>query len=191
MNSPKIRLCSQSESRALILRNAGIDFVQSPVDYDEEQIVADSPKNFVYQATVGKYQAALRAFDYRAVPLLVCDTVVTSRGKILRKAKSLEEAREILLTQSGSVTSIVTCMIYKSERLELLDISSTDYLFDTFDTDKLEAYLASGEWQGKAGGCMVEGFCRPYIREVKGYESCAMGLSVEVLLPWIGSGEKR
>jgi len=191
MNSPKIRLCSQSESRALILRNAGIDFVQSPVDYDEEQIVADSPKNFVYQATVGKYQAALRAFDYRAIPLLVCDTVVTSRGKILRKAKSLEEAREILLTQSGSVTSIVTCMIYKSERLELLDISSTDYLFDTFDTDKLEAYLASGEWQGKAGGCMVEGFCRPYIREVKGYESCAMGLSVEVLLPWIGSGEKR
>ncbi len=35
MNSPKIRLCSQSESRAKILRDAGIDFVQSPVDYDD------------------------------------------------------------------------------------------------------------------------------------------------------------
>ncbi len=182
-----IRLCSQSESRALILRNAGIEFVQSPVDYDEEQIIADSPKNFVYQATVGKYQAALKTFDYKEMPLLVSDTVVTSQGKILRKAKSLEDAREILQTQSGSVTSIVTCMIYKSEKLELLDISSTDYIFDTFDEAGLEAYLASGEWQGKAGGCMVEGFCKAYIKEVKGYESCAMGLSVEVLKTFITS----
>ncbi len=185
MNTPTIRLCSQSESRATILRQAGIGFIQSPVEYDEEQIIATSPKNFVYQATVGKFQAALKAYDYTEMPLLVSDTVVTSQGKILRKAKSLEDARAILQTQSGSVTSIVTCMIYKSDRLELLDISSTDYIFDTFDADDLEAYLASGDWQGKAGGCMVEGFCKPYIREVKGYESCAMGLSVEVLLPWI------
>ncbi|MDA3946822.1 MAG: septum formation inhibitor Maf [Helicobacteraceae bacterium] len=185
MDSHQIRLCSQSESRAAILRQAGISFMQSPVDYDEEQILANSPKNFVYQATVGKYQAARKVYDYKEMPLLVSDTVVTSEGKILRKAKSLEDARAILQTQSGSVTSIVTCMIYKSDRLELIDISSTDYIFDTFDEADLEAYLASGEWQGKAGGCMVEGFCKSYIREVKGYESCAMGLSVEVLLPWI------
>ena len=185
MDSYQIRLCSQSESRASILRNAGISFIQSPVDYDEEQIVADSPKNFVYQATVGKYQAALKAYDYREMPLLVSDTVVTSQGKILRKAKSLEDARAILQTQSGSVTSIVTCMIYKSEKLELIDISSTDYIFDTFDADDLEAYLASGEWQGKAGGCMVEGFCKKYIKQTHGFESCAMGLSVEVLKTFI------
>jgi len=190
MLSSTIRLCSQSESRASILRNAGISFVQSPVDFDEELIIADSPKNFVYQATLGKYREALKTYDYRAVPVLVCDTVVTSQGKILRKAKSLDDARAILLTQSGSITSIVTCMIYKSEKLELIDISSTDYIFDTFDAQDLESYLASGEWQGKAGGCMVEGFCKRYIREVKGYESCAMGLSVEVLLPWIGFGEQ-
>ena len=185
MDSQQIRLCSQSESRASILRHVGIDFIQSPVDYEEEQIVADSPKNFVYQATVGKYQAALKTFDYREMPLLVSDTVVTSQGKILRKAKSLEDARNILQTQSGNITSIVTCMIYKSEKLELIDISSTDYIFDEFDEADLEAYLASGDWQGKAGGCMVEGFCKPYIREVKGYESCAMGLSVEVLKTFI------
>ena len=180
-----IRLCSQSKSRATILRDAGLDFIQSPVDYDEEQIIATSPKNFVYQATVGKYEAALKTFDYKAMPLLVSDTVVTSQGHILRKAKSLEEARDILNKQSGNITSIVTCMIYKSENIEIMDISSTDYIFDTFDAEDLEAYLASGAWKGKAGGCMVEGFCKPYIREVKGYESCAMGLSVEVLKAFI------
>ncbi len=181
-----IRLCSQSPSRALLLSNAGVDFVQSPVDFDEEQILAYSPKNFVYQATLGKYQAALKQYDFHDIPLLCADTVVTSKGKILRKARDIDDARKILLTQSGSITSIVSCMIYKSAKLELIDVSSTDYLFSDFDTDALESYLASGEWKGKAGSCMVEGFCKPYIKEVRGYESCAMGLSVEKLLPWLG-----
>lgn len=185
MNAKQIRLCSQSESRALLLKNAGISFMQSPVDFDEEQIIATSPKNFVYQATLGKYHAALKAYDYHDLPLLCADTVVTSQGKILRKAKSVDDARAILLTQSGEVTSIVSCMIYKSEKLELIDISTTDYIFSEFDRDELEVFLDSGEWQGKAGACMVEGFCKSYIKEVKGYESCAMGLSVEKLLPWI------
>ncbi len=185
MKNIQLRLCSQSPSRALLLSNANVDFIQSPVEYDEEQIIASSPKNFVYQATVGKFQAALKAYDYHEIPLLCADTVVTSDNKILRKAKDVDDARKILLTQSGNTTSIVSCMIFKSEQLELIDISSTDYLFDTFNTEALEAYLDSGEWKGKAGGCMVEGFCKSYIKAVRGYESCAMGLSVEKLLPWI------
>lgn len=180
MNGP-LRLASASESRALLLRSAGIDFIQTPLDYDEEQIVATSPKNFVYQATVGKYKAGMRTYGYGEHPLLVADSVVTSQGQILRKARCLDDARNILMTQSGNVTSIITCMIYHSEKLKLIDISSTDYLFASFDPDELERYLASGEWRGKAGACMVEGFCKSYIRSVRGYESTAMGLNVEVL----------
>ncbi len=180
-----LRLCSASESRGLILKNAGLEFVQSPIDYDEEQIVADSPKNFVYQATMGKYQEALKAFDFHEIPLLVADTVVTAHNQILRKARCKDDARNILMSQSGSQTSIVTCMIYRSSKLEIIDLSSTDYIFSEFNIDALEAYLDSGEWRGKAGGCMVEGFCKAYIKEVKGYESCAMGLSVEILKAYI------
>ena len=181
METQQIRLCSQSPSRATILSKAGISFIQSPVEFDEEQIIATSPKNFVYQATLGKFEAAKKIYNANEMPLLCSDTVVTSQNKILRKAKDIEEARAILKMQSGSITSIVTCMIYKSASLELIDISSTDYIFEVFDDADLERYLVSGEWEGKAGGCMVEGFCKPYIKEVKGYESCAMGLSVEVL----------
>ena len=180
-----LRLCSASESRGLILKNAGLEFVQSPIDYDEEQIVATSPKNFVYQATMGKYQEALKAFDFHEIPLLVADTVVTAHNQILRKARCRDDARNILMSQSGSKTSIVTCMIYRSSKLEIIDLSSTDYIFSEFNIDDLEAYLDSGEWRGKAGGCMVEGFCKAYIKEVKGYESCAMGLSVEILKAYI------
>jgi septum formation protein len=69
--------------------------------------------------------------------------------------------------------------------MSLVDISATHYKFAKFNEDDLESYLQSRLWQGKAGACMVEGFCKPYIKEVIGYESCAMGLSVEVLRPWI------
>ncbi|NOR57809.1 MAG: septum formation inhibitor Maf, partial [Sulfurimonas sp.] len=82
-------------------------------------------------------------------------------------------------------TSIVTCMIYHSKEKKIIDISQTDYMFYEFDLDDLENYLAGGEWRGKAGACMVEGFCKPYIKEVRGFESTAMGLNTKVLKAFI------
>jgi len=180
-----LRLASSSQTRAELLKNAGITFKQESVDFDEESIIATSAKNFVYEATRGKYHANLEAFGYEDMPLLVADTVVTSQNQILRKARCEDDARNILMTQSGNITSIVTCLIYKSKEKEILDISSTDYIFEKFDLDDVEAYLQSGEWRGKAGACMVEGFCKKYIKEVRGFESCAMGLTLEALLPFI------
>lgn len=176
-----IRLASSSLTRAELLRAANIAFVQESVEFDEESIRASSPKNFVYQATLGKFAANFAAFGCEDMPLLVADTVVTSQNQILRKAKCVDDARNILLTQSGNVTSIITAMIFQSKAKKIVDISKTDYLFAAFDLGDVERYLASGEWRGKAGACMVEGFCKPYIKEVRGYESTAMGLSVEVL----------
>jgi septum formation protein len=180
-----IRLASSSLTRAMLLRNAGIVFKQESVDFDEDNIIATSPKNFVYQATIGKYEANLKVFGYEDMPLLVADTVVTSQNKILRKARCEDDARNILMTQSGRITSIVTCMIYHSKKQKIIDISQTDYIFDKFDLDDLDRYLESGEWRGKAGACMVEGFCKFYIKEVRGYESTAMGLSTEILKRFI------
>ena len=176
-----IRLASGSITRALLLHDANIKFIQESVDFDEDSIVATSPKNFVYQATLGKYEANVKAFGYENYPLLVADTVVTSQGQILRKARCEDDARNILMTQSGNITSIITCMIYQSKEKKIIDISQTDYMFENFDLDDLDKYMASGDWRGKAGACMVEGFCKKYIKEVKGFESTAMGLNTELL----------
>ncbi len=180
-----LRLCSSSITRAQLLSAAGIPFFQESIDFDEDSIISSCPKNFVYQATLGKYRVNYEKFGCNDFPLLVADTVVTAQGKILRKAKDEADARAILATQSGSEVAILTCMIYKTPRLELIDISSTHYFFDVFNPDDVEHYISSGDWQGKAGACMVEGFCKAYIREVRGYESTAMGLSVEVLKPFL------
>lgn len=179
-----ILLASNSQTRAALLEKFGVPFIQKGCDFDEEQIQADSPKNFVYQAVLGKYEACEKEFGL-TLPILVADTVVTANGKILRKAKDKEDARRILQAQSGNKVSIITCMKYVSTSKMLLDISATDYYFKPFKEVDLERYLESGEWEGKAGACMVEGFCRPYIDKVYGHESTAMGLCVEKLLPFL------
>ena len=178
-------LCSSSESRAMLLTNFGVDFVQRSVGYDEEQITTSIAKDFVYTASKGKIEAAVRAFGLD-IPLLCADTVITaSDGTILRKAKNMDDARRILNIQSGSTISIISSAHYRSKHLSFSDISATHYHFTKFEEEDLEKYLESGLWQGKAGGCMVEGFCKKYIQSVDGYESTAMGLQVETLLPWI------
>ena len=179
-----ILLASASVSRAKILKDFGVEFIQRSCDFDEDSIVAATPKEFVYLATLGKYNACKKKFGIE-IPLLVADTVVTANNEILRKAKDADDAKRILQLQSGSVTSIITCMIYESKSLYFLDVATTDYIFEEFDETDLEAYLDSDEWIGKAGACMVEGFCKKYIKEVRGLESTAMGLGIERLLPFI------
>ena len=180
-----ICLCSSSESRALLLNHFGVDFIQKSPDYDEEKITTTIAKDFVYTASKGKLEAAIREFGLET-PLLCADTVIAAAdGTILRKAKNTEDVRRILDIQSGSTISIISSLHYKSKTVAFSDISATHYHFASFEEEDLEAYLESGQWKGKAGGCMVEGFCKKYIRSVDGYESTAMGLQVEVLLPWV------
>jgi septum formation protein len=181
----KIRLCSSSPTRAKILREFGVDFIQSSVDFDEDGLNYNEPNTFVYQASLGKLKRAteLYSFEY---PLLCADSVIVSEGMILRKAKSRDEAKRFLELQSNSRVKIVTAVHLKSEEFYFIDISATEYRFHKFDEYDLKIYLDSKEWQGKAGACMVERFCKKYIGSVKGYQSTAMGLQIERVLPWIG-----
>ncbi len=177
-------LASKSPTRAKILKKFGINFTQIRVNFDEEALQYIKLKDFVYHATQGKMQAYL-SHNNLNIPVLCADTVVCVNEQILRKAKDKDDAREILLKQSGNIVSILTCMIYKSKRMEFIDLSATKYLFMPFETDKLELYLESDEWKDKAGACMVEGFCKPYIKKVTGFQSTAMGLSIEKLIPFL------
>jgi len=180
-----IHLASNSQSRALLLKRFNIPFRQQAPHYDEERIETKNAKDFAYIASKGKLEAAIKAFGLET-PLLTADSVVlASDGSLLRKPKNKEDAKRILALQSGSTMAIISAMHYKTESFYLSDVSATYYHFSKFDPNDLEAYLESNLWEGKAGGCMVEGFCKKYIKSVQGNESTAMGLNVERLLGWI------
>ena len=176
-----IRLGSNSPTRSLLLKNFGIDFIQNGGDFDEDSIKTTNPKSFCYEATKGKFEELYKKYGIEDMPLLVADSVVTCNGNLLRKAKDLDDAKNMLELQSGNKTSVITCMIYKSKTEEIIDISITSYEFLAFDEKHMQEYLDSGECFGKAGAIMVEGFCKPYIKKVIGFESTAMGLCLEKL----------
>ncbi|MEA3512473.1 MAG: septum formation inhibitor Maf [Campylobacterota bacterium] len=180
-----IRLGSNSITRANILKEHNIDFVQDGGNFDEDSITTKDPKEFVKLATKGKFDELYTKFTCDDMPLLVSDTVVTSNGELLRKPKDKKDARRMLKLQSNNEVSIITCMIFKSLDTYIFDISTTIYHFEEFDKEELEDYINSGECFGKAGAIMVEGFCKSYIKSVDGYESTAMGLCIEKLIPYL------
>jgi len=180
-----IHLASNSKSRALLLNKFNIPFKQKAPHYNEELIETKNAKDFAYIASKGKLEAAINEFGLKT-PLLTADSVVlASDGSLLRKPKNREDAKRILELQSGSTMAIISAMHYKTEDFYLSDVSATYYHFSKYDANDLESYLESNLWEGKAGGCMVEGFCKKYIKSVQGNESTAMGLNVERLLGWI------
>jgi septum formation protein len=180
-----IRLGSNSAVRASILKENDVEFIQSGGSFDEDSIDTNNPKEFVIKATMGKFQELFDKYGCDEYPLLVADTVVTCEDELLRKAKDKDDAREMIELQSGNKTTIITCMIFKSNETYLFDVSETHYEFDEFQKDEMDEYINSGECMGKAGAIMVEGFCKPYIKKVDGYESTAMGLCIEKLLPFL------
>ena len=180
-----IHLASNSSSRALLLNKFNIEFTQKAPHYDEELIQTKNAKDFAYIASKGKLESAIKEFGLET-PLLTADSVILSADReLLRKPKNVEDAKRILELQSGSSMAIISAMHFKTKTFYLSDVSATYYNFEPFEVSDLEEYLESNLWDGKAGGCMVEGFCKKYIKSVKGNESTAMGLNVERLLGWI------
>jgi len=178
-------LCSASVTRAKLLKNFGINFIQKKCEFDEEIIKLNDPYEFVVEASYGKFKECLKCFENEE-DVLTADTVITNGSCILRKAKDKIDAKKILLSQSGREIKIITSMWIRFNSQIFGRIDETIYEFSEFDKKDLENYLNSDEWKGKAGACMVEGFCKKYIKNVKGYESTAMGLCVEEVLKIIG-----
>ncbi|PAF54551.1 septum formation inhibitor Maf [Helicobacter sp. 13S00482-2] len=179
-----IILASSSITRARLLESFGIEFIQKQVDFNEDTLHFKDPKEFAYQATLGKFKSAIETLGLK-VPLLCADTVINVEGALQRKAIDISDAKAILSLQNGKNIEVLTCMMYKSEKLEFVDISCTQYKLARFDDLHLQEYLSSKQWVGKAGCVMVEGFHKNYILEQKGLESTALGLSIEKILPFL------
>jgi septum formation protein len=173
-------LCSTSITRANLLKKAGFSFIQKSSSFNEEIIDTKDPYEFVFLASYGKFKECLKKNNDN---IIICaDTVISNGKEILRKAKNKKEAKEILLKQSGKEIKIVTSMWIFVKGKNYHRIDETIYKFKKFNEKDLNNYLDSNEWKGKAGACMVEGFCKKYIESVRGYESTAMGLCIESLI---------
>ncbi|MDQ2955124.1 MAG: Maf-like protein, partial [Pseudomonadota bacterium] len=173
---------SGSPRRLSLINQAGIepDALQ-PADIDEIPKRGELPRACATRLARAKAEAALAAVrldeDLRGAYLIAADTVVAVGRRIMPKAELLDEAAQCLRLLSGRNHRVYTgiCLVTPREtfRQRLVE---TRVRFKRLSDQDIEAYLASGEWRGKAGGYAAQGLAGSFIVKIVGSYSNVVGL---------------
>ncbi|MBX6424632.1 MAG: Maf-like protein [Variibacter sp.] len=179
---PKLVLASGSPRRLALLNQAGIEPDQLlPTAVDETPRKGERPRVLALRLASEKAEAALdtvRKDDaLREAFVLAADTVVAVGRRILPKAELIDEAAQCLRLLSGRSHRVYTgvCLVTPAGafRRRLVE---TRVRFKRLSREDLEAYLASGEWRGKAGGYAVQGLAGTFVIKIVGSYTNIVGL---------------
>jgi septum formation protein len=179
---PKLVLASGSPRRLSLINQAGIEpDLLLPADVNETPRRGELPRSCATRLARAKAEAALNAVrsdeDLKGAFVLAADTVVAVGRRILPKAELLDEAAQCLRLLSGRNHRVFTgvCLVTPREgfRQRLVE---TKVRFKRLSEQDIEAYLASGEWRGKAGGYAAQGLAGTFIVKMVGSYSNVVGL---------------
>jgi septum formation protein len=189
---PKLVLASGSPRRLSLINQAGIepDALQ-PADIDEMPKKGELPRACANRLARAKAEAALDAVrldeELRGSYIIAADTVVAVGRRILPKAELLDEAAQCLRLLSGRNHRVHTgiCLVTPKEafRQRLVE---TRVRFKRLSDDDIEAYLASGEWRGKAGGYAVQGLAGSFVVKIVGSYTNVVGLPLYETISLLG-----
>jgi len=171
---PGLILASASPRRLELLARLGVkpDAVTC-ADIDESPRKAELPRD--YARRMAREKALAIAADARHV--LAGDTVVALGRRILPKAEDQEMARECLSLLSGRRHRVLSAIALKAPDGTLRErLSETIVRFKPLSAQEIEAYLACGEWHGKAGGYAIQGSAEGLIAWISGSHSGVVGL---------------
>ncbi|MDE1151126.1 MAG: Maf family nucleotide pyrophosphatase [Micavibrio sp.] len=169
-------LASASPRRVELLRQSGIvpDAVV-PADIDETPRKGEVPE--VYAHRIAHEKAAKIAAIKTGCIILAADTVVGVGRRILPKTEKVEEARECLALLSGRRHRVYTAVsVVNAEGVQRTRVIMSTVRFKRLSKPEADAYIASNEWQGKAGGYAIQGKAAALIPFISGSHSNIVGL---------------
>jgi septum formation protein len=175
MNRPPLILASASPRRLSLLAQIGVVPAHViPSDIDETPLRAELPAHHAQRLARSKAEA-LAAAHPQAV-ILAADTVVACGRRILPKAEDAATARACLQQLEGRRHRVYTavCVHHLGKNHEALVL--TQVRFAHLTAAQIEAYVASEEWQGKAGGYGIQGRAEAFIPWLSGSYSNVVGL---------------
>jgi len=179
MSAPRLILASASPRRRDLLAQIGVTpaLILHP-DIDETPKKDELPAAYAKRLAAEKAAKAAEDTQVRdGDVILSADTVVAVGRRILPKTESEADAKRCLQLLSGRRHRVLTAITLLqlggkvSERL----VTST-VAFKRLTDAEIAGYLASGEWQGKAGGYAVQGLAAAYVRWMEGSYSSVVGL---------------
>ena len=179
-------LASQSPRRRQLLEQAGFRFrVLAPPDHVERAASAQAtPGEQVMESAFLKAEFVARSVEKGIV--LAADTVAICQDYVLGKPTSREDAARMLRLLSGQRHQVLTgiCLWHRPSDRHHTYLESTSLVMDELDEKKLQEFLDSNGWRGKAGGFgYQDGLDWVHVRS--GLESNVVGLPAERLDAWI------
>jgi septum formation protein len=179
---PKLVLASASPRRLALLQQMGLEpDALVPADLDETPRRNELPRTLATRLGREKAEAAAALAagnpELAGSFVIAADTVVAVGRRILPKCELTEEAGACLRLLSGRAHRVytgVTLVTPKgSVRSKLVE---SRLRFKRLSGAEIEAYLASGEWRGKAGGYAIQGLAGAFVVKLIGSYPNVVGL---------------
>ena len=173
---PQLVLASASPRRLDLLAQIGIaPDVVDPADIDERRLKAETPRRAALRLAELKAEtvAARRPGTY----VLGADTIVCAGARQLGKPGEREEAATMLALLSGRAHRVLTAVAVAGPTgRSAARLSETRVRFKRLTDAEMRAYLASGEWAGKAGAYGVQGRAGAFVIALNGSYTGVVGL---------------
>jgi septum formation protein len=169
--APPLLLASRSPQRRAILQQLGLPFDVVAPSYEER---GDDP----VEHAAGK----ARSVEGGDEPVLGVDTVVVRDGRVFGKPASLTEAEAMLEALSGTSHEVVSGLCLRTRAWEELHRDVTVVRFRPLTPRDLATYLASGEWDGRAGGYAIQGLGAALVERIEGDYLNVVGLPGALLV---------
>ncbi len=181
---PRLVLASASPRRLQLLGQIGIEPDKLlPADVDETPLRKELPGALAKRLALTKAQAsrhtAERDPELASAFVLAADTVVAVGRRILPNPEFTDEAAACLRLLSGRGHRVYggICLITPRGRVRTR-VVETRIRFKRLSREEIEAYLASGEWENKAGGYAIQGRAGGFVTKLVGSYSNVVGLSL-------------
>ena len=168
-------LASASPRRLDLLRQIGLEpDAIDPADTDETPALRELPRAYALRMAEAKLAAVMPRHSTAVV--LAADSVVALGRRILPKAETEAEARACLALLSGRRHKVLGGVAVGSAGKVRTRLVETAVRFKRLERAEVDAYVRSGEWQGKAGGYAIQGRAASFVAFLSGSYSNVVGL---------------
>ena len=177
--APPLLLASTSPQRRAILEQLGIPFELAMPDYEEHDAPDADVVELVRRHAAGKARLVGEP-DER--PVLGVDTTVHLDGRVFGKPSDYEEAEEMLEALGGRTHEVVSGLCLRTPGWEVVEHEVTRVSFRPLTARDLAAYVASREWEGRAGGYAIQGLGAALVERIEGDYLNVVGLPAALLV---------
>jgi septum formation protein len=192
---PRLILASASARRLQLLSQIGIEPDKLlPASVDETPQRKELPRALATRLAETKAEVARHNLDrdpeLRGAFILSADTVVSVGRRILPKPELTDEAAACLRLLSGRAHRVYTALCLVTPKGKVRSrVVETRVRFKRLSREEIETYLASGEWEGKAGGYAIQGRAGAFVTRLIGSYTNVVGLPLyETMSLLMGEG---